>query len=154
LVLTRHSLPILNERWTCVINLSMFFLLCYDLTTILRSRALHRVLSSVNQYAWRSYMLSRLYRKGKTFRSNLLTYLISWWMQLSIQLRILSCTKTLTQARQPFCHNLLSPYQCSNVYDWLLFCFVSELCHLRPQIQGLHQTKSWRQQHVNLEITK
>jgi hypothetical protein len=25
LVLTRHSLPILNERWTCVINLSMFF---------------------------------------------------------------------------------------------------------------------------------
>jgi hypothetical protein len=28
-----------------VINLSMFFLLCYDLTTILRSRALHRVLS-------------------------------------------------------------------------------------------------------------
>jgi hypothetical protein len=25
LVLTRHSSPILNERWTCVINLSMFF---------------------------------------------------------------------------------------------------------------------------------
>jgi hypothetical protein len=39
LVLTRHSSPILNERWTRVINLSMFFLLCYDLTTILRSRA-------------------------------------------------------------------------------------------------------------------
>jgi hypothetical protein len=34
LVLTRHSLPILNEQWTRVINLSMFFLLCYDLTTI------------------------------------------------------------------------------------------------------------------------
>ncbi len=25
LVLTRHSLPILNKQWTCVINLSMFF---------------------------------------------------------------------------------------------------------------------------------
>jgi hypothetical protein len=37
LVLTRHSSPILNEQWTHVINLSMFFLLCYDLTTILRS---------------------------------------------------------------------------------------------------------------------
>jgi hypothetical protein len=73
LVLTRHSSPILNERWTRVINLSMFFLLCYDLTTILRSRALHRVLSSAIQYAWRSYMLSRLYRKVKTFRSDLLT---------------------------------------------------------------------------------
>jgi hypothetical protein len=36
-----------------VINLSMFFLLhvCYGLTTILRSRALHRVLSSAIQYA-------------------------------------------------------------------------------------------------------
>jgi hypothetical protein len=75
LELTRHSSPILNERWTRVINLSMFFLLCYDLTTILRSRALHRVLSSAIQYAWRSYMLSRLYRKVKTFRSDLLTYL-------------------------------------------------------------------------------
>jgi hypothetical protein len=32
LVLTRHSSPILNERWTRVINLSMLFLLCYDLT--------------------------------------------------------------------------------------------------------------------------
>jgi hypothetical protein len=50
-VLTRHSSPILNERWTRVINLSMFFSLCYDLTTILRSRALHRVLSSAIQYA-------------------------------------------------------------------------------------------------------
>jgi hypothetical protein len=30
---------------------SMFFLLCYDLTTILRSRALHRVLSLAIQYA-------------------------------------------------------------------------------------------------------
>jgi hypothetical protein len=39
-----HSLPILNEPWT-------FFLLCYDLTTILRSQALHWVLSSVIQYA-------------------------------------------------------------------------------------------------------
>jgi hypothetical protein len=76
LVLTRHSSAILNERWTRVINLSMFFLLCYDLTTILRSRSLHRVLSSAIQYAWRSYMLSRLYRKVKTFRSNLLTYLL------------------------------------------------------------------------------
>jgi hypothetical protein len=75
LVLTRHSSPILNEWWTGVINLSMFFLLCYDLTTILRSRALHWVLSSAIQYAWRSYMLSRLYRKVKTFRSDLLTYL-------------------------------------------------------------------------------
>jgi hypothetical protein len=46
-----HRSPILNERWTHVINLSTFFLLCYDLTTILRSRALHRVLSSVIQYA-------------------------------------------------------------------------------------------------------
>jgi hypothetical protein len=46
-----HRSPILNERWTHVINLSMFFLLCYDLTTILRSRALHRVLSSAIQYA-------------------------------------------------------------------------------------------------------
>jgi hypothetical protein len=73
LVLTRHSSPILNERWTRVINLSMFFLLCYDLITILRSQALHRVLSSAIQYAWRSYMLSRLYRKVKTFRSDLLT---------------------------------------------------------------------------------
>jgi hypothetical protein len=54
----------------------MFFLLCYDLTTILRSRALHRVLSSAIQYAWRSYMLSRLYRKVKTFWSDLLTYLL------------------------------------------------------------------------------
>jgi hypothetical protein len=78
LVLTRHSLPILNERWTRVINLSMFFLLCYDLTTILRSRALYRVLSSAIQYAWCSYMLSRLYRKVKTFRSNLLTYLLTF----------------------------------------------------------------------------
>jgi hypothetical protein len=51
LVLTRHSSPILNERWTRVINLSTFFLLYYDLTTILRSRALHRVLSSAIQYA-------------------------------------------------------------------------------------------------------
>jgi hypothetical protein len=51
LVLTRHSLPILNERWTRVINLFMFFLLCYDLATILRSRALHQVLSSAIQYA-------------------------------------------------------------------------------------------------------
>jgi hypothetical protein len=68
LVLTRHSSPILNEPW-------MFFLLCYDLTTILRSQALHWVLSSVIQYAWHSYsMLSRLYRKVKTFRSDLLTY--------------------------------------------------------------------------------
>jgi hypothetical protein len=75
LVLARHSSPILNEQWTPVINLSMFFLLCYDLTTILRSRALHRVLSLVIQYAWRSYMLSRLYRKVKTFRSNILTLL-------------------------------------------------------------------------------
>jgi hypothetical protein len=33
LVLTRHSSPILNERWTRVINLSIFFLLCYDLTS-------------------------------------------------------------------------------------------------------------------------
>ena len=73
LVLTRHSSPILNERWTRVINFSMFFLLCYDLTTILRSRALHRVLSLAIQDAWRSYMLSRLYRKVKTFRSDLLT---------------------------------------------------------------------------------
>jgi hypothetical protein len=48
---SRHSSPILNERWTRVINLSMFFLLCYDLTTILRSRAPHRVLSSAIQYA-------------------------------------------------------------------------------------------------------
>jgi hypothetical protein len=40
LVLTRHSSPILNDRWTRVINLSMFFLLCCTL----RSRALHRVL--------------------------------------------------------------------------------------------------------------
>jgi hypothetical protein len=72
LVLTRHSSLILNEQWTRVINLSMFFLLCYDLTTILRSRALHQVLSSAIQYAWRSYMLSRLYRKVKSFRSNLL----------------------------------------------------------------------------------
>jgi hypothetical protein len=76
LVLTRHSLPILNEWWTRVINLSMFFLLCYGLTTILRSRALHRVLSLAIQYAWRSYMLSRLYRKVKTFRSDLPTYLL------------------------------------------------------------------------------
>jgi hypothetical protein len=74
LVLTRHSSPILNERWTRVINLSMFFLLCYDLTTILRSRALHRVLSLAIQDAWRSYMLSRLYRKVETYRSYLLTY--------------------------------------------------------------------------------
>jgi hypothetical protein len=74
LVLTRHSSPILNEQWTRVINLSMFFLLCYDLTTILRSRALHWVLSLVIQYTWCSYMLSRLYRKVKTFRSDLLTY--------------------------------------------------------------------------------
>jgi hypothetical protein len=73
LVLTRHSSPTLNERWTRVINLSMFFLLCYDFTTILRSRALHRVLSSAIQYAWRSYMLCRLYRKAKTVRSDLLT---------------------------------------------------------------------------------
>jgi hypothetical protein len=51
LVLTRHSSPTLNERWTRVINLSMFFLLCYDLTTILRSRALLWVLSSAIQYA-------------------------------------------------------------------------------------------------------
>jgi hypothetical protein len=76
LVLTRHSLPILNEQWTRVINLSMFFLLCYDLTTILRSWALHQVLSLAIQYAWCSYMLSRLYRKVKTFRSNVLTYFI------------------------------------------------------------------------------
>jgi hypothetical protein len=55
----------------------MFFLLCYDLTTILRSRALHQVLSSAIQYAWRSYMLCRLYRKVKTFRSDLLTYLLT-----------------------------------------------------------------------------
>jgi hypothetical protein len=75
LVLTRHSSPVINERWTRVINLSMFFLLCYGLTTILRSRALHRVLFSVIQYARRSYMLSGLYRKVKTFRSDLLTYL-------------------------------------------------------------------------------
>jgi hypothetical protein len=75
LVLTRHSSPILNEWWTRVINLSMVFLLCYDLTTILRSRALHWVLSSAIQYAWCSYMLSRLYRKVKTFRSDLLTLL-------------------------------------------------------------------------------
>jgi hypothetical protein len=33
LVLTRHSSPILNEHWTRVINVSMFFLWCYDLTT-------------------------------------------------------------------------------------------------------------------------
>jgi hypothetical protein len=51
-------------------------LLCYDLTTILRSQALHQVLSLAIQYAWRSYMLSRLYRKVKTFRSDLLTYLL------------------------------------------------------------------------------
>jgi hypothetical protein len=57
-------------------------LLCYDLTTILRSRALHRVLSSVIQYAWRSYMLSRLYRKVKTFRSDLLTYLLTYLLTL------------------------------------------------------------------------
>jgi hypothetical protein len=43
LVLTRHSSPILNKQWTCVINLSMF-LLCYSLTITLRSQALHRVL--------------------------------------------------------------------------------------------------------------
>jgi hypothetical protein len=73
LVLTRHSSLTLNEWWTRVINLSMFFLLCYDLTTILRSWALHQVLSLAIQYAWCSYMLSRLYRKVKTFRSNLLT---------------------------------------------------------------------------------
>jgi hypothetical protein len=56
---------------------SMFFLLCYGLTTILRSRALHRVLSLVIQYAWCSYMFypGRLYRKIKTFRRDLLTYL-------------------------------------------------------------------------------
>jgi hypothetical protein len=76
LVLTRHSLPILNERWTCVINLSMFFLLCYGLTTILRSRALHRVRFLAIQCARCSYMLSRLYRKVKTFRSDLPTYLL------------------------------------------------------------------------------
>jgi hypothetical protein len=52
LVLTRHSLPILNEQWTRVINLSMFFLLCYDLTTTSWSWALHQVLSLAIQYAW------------------------------------------------------------------------------------------------------
>jgi hypothetical protein len=77
LVLTRHSSLILNECWTCVINLSMFFLLCYDLTTILRSWALHQVLSFTIQYAWCSYMLSRLYRIVKTFRSDFLTYLLT-----------------------------------------------------------------------------
>jgi hypothetical protein len=46
----------------------------YDLTTILRSWALHRVLSLVIQYAWFSYMLSGLYRKVKTFRSDLLYF--------------------------------------------------------------------------------
>jgi hypothetical protein len=77
LLRSTDSLLILNERWTRVINLSMFFLLCYDLlTTILRSWALHRVLSLAIQYAWCSYMLSRLYRKVKTFRSDLLTYLL------------------------------------------------------------------------------
>jgi hypothetical protein len=75
LVLTRHSLLILNERWTHVINLSMFFLLCYGLTTILRSQALHWVLSLAIQYAWCSYMLCRLYGKIKTFRSDLPTFL-------------------------------------------------------------------------------
>ena len=78
LVLTRHSSPIINEWWTRVINLSMFFLLCYGLTTILRSRALHRVLFLAIQYARRSYMLSGLYTKVKTFRSNLLTYLLTY----------------------------------------------------------------------------
>jgi hypothetical protein len=78
LVLTRHSSLILNEWWTRVINLSMFFLLCYNLTTILRSRALHRVLSLAIQYAWCPYMLCRLYRKVKTFRRDLLT---TYYMQ-------------------------------------------------------------------------
>ena len=83
LVLTRHSSPIINERWTRVINLSMFFLLCYGLlTTILRSRAPHRVLLSAIQYARRSYMLSGLYRKVKTFRSDLLTYLLTWMVMV------------------------------------------------------------------------
>jgi hypothetical protein len=98
LVLTRHSSLILNERWTCVINLFMFFLLCYDLTTILRSRALHRVLSSAIQYAWCSYMLSRLYRKVKTFRSNLLTYMVllpSYWGGGGFQLKSSKVLKSL-----------------------------------------------------------
>jgi hypothetical protein len=57
LVLTRHSSPILNERWTRSYDQSFYvLLLCYGLTTILRSRALHRVLFSAIECAWRSYM--------------------------------------------------------------------------------------------------
>jgi hypothetical protein len=111
LVLTRHSSPILNERWTRVINLSMFFLLCYDLTTILRSWALHRVLSSAIQYAWRSYMLSRLCRKVKTFRSDLLTYLkptsdeIRKMMKVKIvwQGNVISCMKSFGKLNCSLC---------------------------------------------------
>ncbi len=40
-----HRLFSMNGGHARVINLSMFFLLCYGLTTILRSRALHWVLS-------------------------------------------------------------------------------------------------------------
>jgi hypothetical protein len=68
----------MNDGHVWSITLSMFFLSCYDLTTILRSRALHQVLSSAIQYAWCSYILSRLYRKVETFRSNLLTYLLQF----------------------------------------------------------------------------
>jgi hypothetical protein len=88
LVLTRHSSPILNDRWTRVINLSMFFLLYYDLTTILRSRArIGFVLLRFNtpdahdsffgdsiSLTTAHIMLSSLYGKAKTFSSDLLTY--------------------------------------------------------------------------------
>jgi hypothetical protein len=76
-VWSSSSLGRWHPRPSVLLVLTIFLCSFYDLTTILRSRALHRVLSLAIQYAWRSYMLSRLYRKVKTFRSDLLTY----WMQ-------------------------------------------------------------------------
>jgi hypothetical protein len=75
LVLKGHSSPILNELWTRVINLSMFFLLCYGLTTNFEVTSRASGSFSAIQCARRPYMLFRLYRKVKTFRGDLPTYL-------------------------------------------------------------------------------
>jgi hypothetical protein len=98
----------------------------------LRSRALHRVLSLAIQYAWCSYMLSRLNRKVKTFRSDLLTTgqkIGRTAFCLGKKLEGL-CTKHVLH-----CLSLSFNYDLKHEYNYKVFC----LCICSFMTQGLSQ---------------
>jgi hypothetical protein len=107
LVLTRHSSPILNERWTHLINLSMFFLLCYDLTTIWGHEP------CIGFFLWQFKMPDALIcYPGSIEKLKLLgaTYLLTWYDYKQAcqscrqsMLRINQAPHTLKQTREPPC---------------------------------------------------